>query len=185
MLEEEKFFVTIVNTPWWDIAAVVFGGVTLFLFAWILWYTRKTAEAATWANERADAEMAVRLRPWLGVGDVKYEITAVAGHDAVTVFFENVGSLPAHDVVYSFDTTPDHPDHSWLFPKTLGTIMPHEHSNEQMAGPLLSEYRGRGDSFTFTGSFKYCLAENAYVTKFTGEYNFRRVMMTFHNFDVT
>jgi hypothetical protein len=64
---EQRFLVTLHVSPL-EIAAVVIGAITLFLFAWILWYTRKTAVEAKRANDRADDEVSKRLRPWIGIG---------------------------------------------------------------------------------------------------------------------
>ena len=61
-MEQERFFVT-VHVSGWEIAAVIVGGLTAFLFLGVLIWTIKTAKEARRANDRADREVDIRLRP--------------------------------------------------------------------------------------------------------------------------
>ena len=183
---EQRFFVTIHVSPW-EIAAVCIGAATLVAFLIILFYSRQTAEEARRANIRADKEMNVRIRPWLGVVAAEYIVGTALDpitEDAFNISYTNVGMLPAADVVLTMVTTPENPAYFWPDIQ-IGTILPHEDSIIRLSSPLLRLYRDSTPIFKFNGSFEYRSGETHYVTKFAGTQSFQEGKPEIANTDVT
>lgn len=157
------------------------------------------AAGAIWTASTVWRETGLRTRPWVGISGVDVDLSSGTGlipQDTITISYNNLESLPAVDVEIEVtfvadtslieDTEPITVS-TW---KALGTIFPHELSNERFRFDLgLSPFQARRGTVAVSGSLRYQSGVSEYTTTFEAEARFidrdLRPPIPWRNRDVT
>ena len=157
--------------------AVIFSGVAA---AGVVFAALSARSAASQARLAA-REAARKTRPWIGLTEVKFANASSAENGAVvTLYYRNVGILPALDVEAPVEIWADPIDtkNDALADEVvekrfkLGAVFPGEDGDASLEGVSLYYFALQGHTIMFKGSLVYRDAEDAYSTRFEGRIDF-------------
>ena len=130
----------------------VVGLGTLVLLVIVFLGTQAGRISAKAAQDSADVllkDAELRTRPWLGICDCKITLAneeedSIEG-DLITIYFQNVGAIPAQDAVLSIKSLSNMGDTSEPYTfqdQKIGTIFPREPGNLRISSEILKSWGG-------------------------------------------
>ena len=139
------------------------------------------------ATQVAQREVASRMRPWLGVSDVKFEAsggTAPSPTDLVIIEYHNVGALPSQNAKIYLRLEPEKSEEPpsttqddepvVLEEPLLGSIFPNEPSKQRfkIQGTRVPSWRQGRRTVLVIGEFQYALDGKRFRTEFEVKLDF-------------
>jgi len=169
----------------------VVGLGTLVLLAIVYLGTQAGQRSAKAAQDSADVlakDADARTRPWLGLSVAEFTTSNAKGDDRIEIQYQNVGVLPAQDVVLSIKILPNMDDpsdpESYDFEdNAIGTIFPREPGTYTFAIP--KKWRVSEEDVVIGGLLKYKYGDREYTTKLKLDLHDDRPRIGWSNFEAT
>jgi len=169
----------------------VVGLGTLVLLVIVYLGTQAGQRNAKAAQDSADVllkDADVRTRPWLGLYAAEFTTSNAKGDDRIEIQYQNVGALPAQDVVMSIKILPNMDDpsdpESYDFEdNAIGTIFPREPGFHTFAIP--KKWRASEEDVVIEGLLKYKYGDREYTTKLKLDLHDDRPRIGWSNFEAT